>query len=67
LRLKWFYLFRSELRRMLTQSGITMLDEPPEAVSERGFLREEYAVSLTHANEAYGALMAARVRSVLFG
>jgi hypothetical protein len=65
LRLKWFYLFRSELRRLLMRSGIPMIDEPAEALTERGFLRPEYAASLTHANAAYGALMAAQVRPLL--
>lgn len=67
LRLKWFYVFRGELRRLLMRSGIPMIDEPPEALTERGFLRPEYASSLAHANAAYGALMAAQVRPLLTG
>jgi len=67
LRLKWHYAFREELRRLLQQSGILLINEPDEAVTARGFLRDDYAASLNHANAAYGALLAAQIGRLLFG
>lgn len=67
LRLKWHYAFREELRQLLMQFGIFMINEPGDAVTPQGFLHEHYAASLNHANAAYGELLAAQVRGLIFG
>lgn len=67
LRLKWHYAYREELSRMLMLAGMLALHEPPAALTAEGFLREEFSGSVTHANAAYGALVADRVRGLVFG
>src|SRR4029077_12250269 len=61
LRMKWHVAYVQTLRRLLWQNGIQVLEAPREAISEAGFLRDEYADSITHANASYGRLMADQI------
>jgi hypothetical protein len=67
LRMKWHIAYVQTLRRLLWQDGIQVLEAPRKTISESGFLRDEYADSITHANESYGRLMAEHVGEFLFG
>jgi hypothetical protein len=67
LRMKWHDAYVQTLRRLVWQDGVQIVEPPREAVSDRGFLREEYADSIAHANESYGRLMADHVSQLLFG
>ena len=44
--------------------GIQFVAHPAEAVTEAGFLRDEYHGTPAHANAAYGALVLAQMRAV---
>lgn len=67
LRMKWHTGYVGMLRRLLWQYGVQVVEPPHSALSDRGFLQEDYVESVLHANEAYGRLVATHVGRLLFG
>ena len=65
LRVKYYLLVINILRHELKPSNIEFLESPPEAVSEIGALKDEYAYAATHANEAYGELVAKQMQALV--
>ena len=61
LRLKWYRRYCRKLAERLQSIGCAVIEPPAQACSGEGLLREEFADGLSHGNQAYGALTAARI------
>jgi len=58
IRVKYYLLFIEVLRLALDPYRVELLESPKQATNESGALKDEYAFAATHANEAYGNLVA---------
>ena len=67
IRVKYYLLFIEVLRQALLPYRVELLESPQLSRSASGALKDEYAFAATHANEAYGALVAGQMQSLLDG
>jgi hypothetical protein len=67
IRVKYYLLLIEVLRQALTPYRIELLECPAQACRDDHALRDDYAYAATHANEAYGALVAQQMKSLVGG
>ena len=65
IRVKYYLLFIEVLRQAMLAYRVELLENPPQANSANGALKDEYAYAATHANEAYGALVVQQMQSLM--
>lgn len=65
IRVKYYLLFKEVLQQALAPYNVELLESPPETLNANGSLKVEYAYAATHANEAYGALVANQMQALV--
>jgi len=65
LRVKYYQVYVNMLRNLLMKRSIEFLSPPLASLDEHGALRTEYAFAATHANEAYGSLIAEQITELI--
>jgi hypothetical protein len=63
IRVKYYLLLVEVLRRALEPYRVEIIESPRQASNENGALKDEYAFAATHANVAYGNLVAQQIKA----